>query len=80
MSPLQRQELSYRIKGLDEEEKREALKLFPTHMILEEFHRRGEAVENLYQRIEEVFRNSASTGDIAGKEKAIQELQNIFKI
>lgn len=77
VSPMEREELANRMKALDIDEKEEVLKLFPTELILNEYRRREETVNRIYEELLNTLKHASSQNamTLLEKEKFLYEVQ-----
>lgn len=79
MSPIEKQKINEIGMGMDNEQKEEIIKTFPTHILMNEIYRRNTLVEEIFGKLLFEVNKINENSTIDDMEKVINICKNIFK-
>lgn len=79
MSPIEKQKINEVGMGMDNEQKEEIIKTFPTHILMNEIYRRNTLVEEIFGKLLFEVNKINENSTIDDMEKVINICKNIFK-
>ncbi len=79
MSPIEKQKINEIGIGMDNEQKEEIIKTFPTHILMNEIYRRNTLVEEIFGKLLFEVSKINENSTIDDMEEVINVCKNIFK-
>lgn len=79
MSPMEKEKINQIGLGMDNEQKEEIIKTFPTHILMNEIYRRNTLVEELFGRILFEVNKINENSTIEDMERVVNVCKDIFK-